>query len=462
MARPGGVNEPINNFSLVEQDIQVRATGQTKSFHVRFPNVWDKYKLPKVTEKEVYDNWLSSQMQFWQNQLNFAVWCATTGCGVSKEHLRHKDLMTRSVFRFHTYYQIRRILSEMSCPLPTEDSWNPLNNGINMNAYERICNEFSVSPRSNWRQRYDVLNGMGSVFYTKTITQAHGAYRSHYITTKKIKTKTDMFDSKFQVDGDPVDYIEQQFDHDPGLTDRSIRHGNALGAIGSFVLDTGYDSSFFRAGVSRINDSIRTYAWAILVSQSQARNSILGRGKAFDAQKQFIANVEDAINSEVDLPSSIDRYQRTLQYARSKVDFVIGHGLYMLPSNMEIEVGVVNGYNNLIQITTDDMQLGFNASVNEFETITSEDFETPSKPADQQSDPVNQSNPEAIKLNQVNTQRTSEATKPSEATEPDQILLNLETTSELATNETTLNQDERKLSLIIGVAAVAFLASFFW
>ena len=32
---------------------------------------------------------------------------------------------------------------------------------------------------------------------------------------------------------------------------------------------------------------------------------------------------------------------------------------------MEIEVGVVNGYNNLIQIATDDMQLGFNASVNE-------------------------------------------------------------------------------------------------
>ena len=44
----------------------------------------------------------------------------------------------------------------------------------------------------------------------------------------------------------------------------------------------------------------------------------------------------------------------------------------MLPSNMEIEVGVVNGYNNLIQIATDDMQLGFNASVNELESITSE------------------------------------------------------------------------------------------
>ena len=467
MARPGGVNEPINNWRLVEQDIQVRATGGgSKSFRVRFPNVWDKYKLPKVTEKEVYDNWLSSQMQFWQNQLNFAVWCATTGCGVSKEHLRHKDLMTRSVFRFHAYYQIRRILSEMSCPLPTEDSWNPLNNGINMNAYERICNEFGVSTRSNWHQRYDLSNGMGSYFFNKKF------YDWKLVTTKKWSKLTNgghynqSMNWKVHFDGqasggvdtqtDDILYIEQLFDHDPGLTDRSIRHGNALGAIGSFVLDTGYDSGFFRAGVSRINDSIRTYAWAILVSQSQARNSILGSGKAFDAQKQFIANVEDAINSEVDLPSSIDRYQRTLQYARSKVDFVIGHRLYMLPSNMEIEVGVVNGYNNLIQIATDDMQLGFNASVNELESTTSEvsdDFETPSKPADQmRPDPVNQPTPsKPDKLLNL-------ADQLSEATEPDQMLLNLETTGELATNKTTLNQDKRKLSLILGVAAVAFLA----
>ena len=101
------------------------------------------------------------------------------------------------------------------------------------------------------------------------------------------------------------------------------------------------------------------------------------------------------------------------------------------------------------------MQLGFNASVNEFESITSEDFETSSKPADQQSDPVNQPTPSkpAKQLNLADLQ--------SEVTEPDQLLLNLETTSELTTNETTLNQDERKLSLILGVAAVAFLASFF-
>ena len=248
------------------------------------------------------------------------------------------------------------------------------------------------------------------------------------------------------------------------MTDRSIRRGDALAALGSFVLDTGYDLGFFRAGVSRINDSIRTYAWAILVSQSQARSSIIGPGKAFDAQKQFIANVEDAINSEVGSSSSIDRHQRTLQYARSKVDFVIGHGLYMLPSNMEIEVGVVNGYNNLIQIATDDMQLGFNASVNESGSIISEvskldakDSVTSSGPANQRSDqmrPDPAKQPNLADQQSDQTQQTSEATKPSKATEYDQMRANLETTE-------TLTHDERKLSLSLGVGAVAFLAFFF-
>ena len=113
------------------------------------------------------------------------------------------------------------------------------------------------------------------------------------------------------------------------------------------------------------------------------------------------------------------------------------------------------------------MKLGFNASVNEIGSITSEDFETTSKPpakrpeADQRSDRTQQSDP----VNQPTPSRPVKQLNPadlqSEATEPDQMLLNLETTSELATNETTLNQDERKLSLILGVAAVAFLASFF-
>ena len=47
----------------------------------------------------------------------------------------------------------------------------------------------------------------------------------------------------------------------------------------------------------------------ILGAQSQTRSNILKAGTGFDAQKQFLSNVEDAIASPVDIPVSIARYQ---------------------------------------------------------------------------------------------------------------------------------------------------------
>ena len=146
-------------------------------------------------------------------------------------------------------------------------------------------------------------------------------------------------------------------------------------SVGSFVLDK--SNGFTQAGVARINDSIRTYVWSIVGVQSQARSSILGTGKAFDAQKQFLANAEDVINSEVDLPGSMERYQLVLQYARSKVDFVVGLGLYMIPSDMDLYIGTINGYNNLITIATDDLQLGHNDTINEEQQIQQNQFDSP-------------------------------------------------------------------------------------
>ena len=90
----------------------------------------------------------------------------------------------------------------------------------------------------------------------------------------------------------------------------------------------------------------------------------MGTGTAFDAQKQFLANIEDAINSPVDLPSQIARYQSTLKYARSKVDFVYGIGLYMSPSNMELRIGTFQDYNNKIVIATEGLTLGLNDGAN--------------------------------------------------------------------------------------------------
>ena len=116
-------------------------------------------------------------------------------------------------------------------------------------------------------------------------------------------------------------------------------------------------TGFTRPGVERINESIRTYCWAILGSQSQIRSDILGVGNAFDAQKQFLANTEDAIQSPVALPSQITRYQNALKYARTYVDYVFGFGLDMAPSNMELRIGTIQGYNNKIILSTHDQKL---------------------------------------------------------------------------------------------------------
>ena len=66
-----------------------------------------------------------------------------------------------------------------------------------------------------------------------------------------------------------------------------------------FILDK--SEGFTQAGVQRLSDSIRTYVWAILGAQAQTRSNILKAGTGFDAQKQFLANVEDAIASPVDI-----------------------------------------------------------------------------------------------------------------------------------------------------------------
>ena len=468
--RVGGVYEPSHQFSLVHQTITIK---KGKSFDVRLPNIWIKYKLPQVKTAEMYDSWITNQMQFWQNQLNFAIWCATTGCGVSKlDHLRNKDPMIRSVFRFHTYYQIRRILSEMECPLPSDQSFNEMNNIFNKGAFKRICAEFNIPSDSgvqadfqaDFRQKLDPSNGMGAIrYYT-----VHTTYSHHHMRMKKEKvletggdydpsrgdfttTTTTSTSNKFGSGPSHVykiEYIEQNFKNNDPMT-----------SVGSFVLDK--SNGFTQAGVARINDSIRTYVWSIVGAQSQARSSILGTGKAFDAQKQFLANVEDVINSEVDLPGSIERYQLVLQYARSKVDFVVGLGLYMIPSDMDLYIGTINGYNNLITIATDDLQLGHNDTINEEQQIQQYQFDSPPDDFELVPDdlpPINEPmNKEVMQQEDLNNkEEIQEETMQQEAMnkEVQQEAMNKEVQQKAVnkTNEKFTHEENKLLLTLLGIA----------
>ena len=58
-------------------------------------------------------NFQHGLMKLWETQINFAVHCATSGLGVSTEHLNAEQAMVRSLYRFHAYYHIRRTLRRM-------------------------------------------------------------------------------------------------------------------------------------------------------------------------------------------------------------------------------------------------------------------------------------------------------------------------------------------------------------
>ena len=123
---------------------------------------------------------------------------------------------------------------------------------------------------------------------------------------------------------------------------------------------------FTDVGLLRISESVRAYAYLILSSQASVRSSVVGNtASALTAQSAFLNNFENAVNCRVDIREDIKRYQDTLSYASSKVDYSVGQNIYMLPSNMnmKIKTGTV-GYNNKILVSNEKFSLGKNEKVN--------------------------------------------------------------------------------------------------
>ena len=211
---------------------------------------------------------------------------SSAGCGVSyQDHLQSGDKLVRSVFRFHVYYQTRRILEEMKVALPDHESLSWYSHPYDARAYKRLWSEFGVQASTDWRQRLDHgCQGLGSL---STFWKPLKSYRHAHASQGIFFNEKD-----------------------------AIRHNvDISSAWTTFVLDWG--QGFTQAGVERLNESIRTYVWALLGSQGQTHSNILQADLGFDSQKQFLSNTEDAISSPVDLPGSIDHYQKTLQYAGS-------------------------------------------------------------------------------------------------------------------------------------------------
>ena len=166
---------------------------------------------------------------------------------------------------------------------------------------------------------------------------------------------------------------------------------------------------FTDIGLLRISESVRAYAYLILSSQAPARSSIVGNtASALTAQSAFLNNFENVVNRRVDIHEDIKRYQDTLSYASSKVDYSVGEHLYMLPSNLKLKIktGTVR-YNNKILVSDEKFILGKNDEVNlmTIKNHKTNSLETPTI----KSHKTNSLEAPAIK-NTHNSERTAEKT----------------------------------------------------
>ena len=107
-------------------------------------------------EDQRFIDWDYYKFILLQTQLNFAVFCVSSACGVSVKHMNANKPMIRSMYRFHVYYHVRRILKILEIPLPCENSFNQYNNPYNQEMFIKICGEYGVSnDLTKWRnQKY--------------------------------------------------------------------------------------------------------------------------------------------------------------------------------------------------------------------------------------------------------------------------------------------------------------------
>ena len=136
----------------------------TDYFTTKFRQLFTKTQI-KFTTAKYARKWLAKpDMSFWPQQLNFALWCATTGCGVSREMLFSNSSLKlsdqiRTFYQFHVYYTTRKILYEMGGiqsknALPDDPAFNQQENPYDVASYKRLCAEFGIDPSTDFRFTY--------------------------------------------------------------------------------------------------------------------------------------------------------------------------------------------------------------------------------------------------------------------------------------------------------------------
>ena len=346
--------------ALVQQEIYVTPSDK---FKIKFRDIFTD---TVITHRSSHESrrWLAGpNFEYWPQQLNFAFFCAMTGCGVSqrilfedkmrdgKNDLTDSELnlppQVRSFFWFHVYFTVRRILFELggvqnSLALPGDSAFSQTENKYDIPSFNRICAEFGISPNADFRFTKGDNHGLGKVFKYFT-------YSGYFKTPSKYPDKTAKFEDEGgrASNGNLVPYIENT---------------EARNQYEYFICPISHGLT--SAGLSRINQSIESFCFSILGAQVNVRSSIAGsQGSSIETQREFLGLVEDAIRNP-DISKSVQRFQLAIESAKVRLDLAISPGIWLLPSKMVVNTESVVGYNNKLKKATSFMKIGVNSDLN--------------------------------------------------------------------------------------------------
>ena len=297
-------------------------------------------------------------MNYWPQQLNFAVWCATSGCGISPFESLNYPKVVAGFVKFHIYFTIRRILYELNVPLPDEQPFAIANNPYSKVAYQRLCAEFGIANDSDFRWKGGRNGGLGDIFldYGAGYHGRGGGFQNVHVVRN------------YDEDANQWPGARGKFSDDGGKKDKGdlisfIRNDDFAGyKYAWFIPTSGYGLT--KAGLGRLNRSAEAFVYCVLGSQVNTRNSIVGTGGgAIETQQEFLALFESSV-IENDISSSVQRYQLATQEAKLRLDLAIAPGVWLMPSNMIINTESVIGYNNNLMKATGDMKFGVDSDVN--------------------------------------------------------------------------------------------------
>ena len=334
--------DDISN-SLVNLNIFVTPT---KSFRAKMRNIFGN-SLVRFTSGAQAHAWLNEpNYKYWPQQLNFSIWCATCGCGISLVEIGKYPKVVQGFLKFHVYFTVRRVLYELGVPLPDESAFSQTNNVYTKSAFEALCNEFGVV-NADFRFKKGRNHGMGNV----------------YVGGDSEEYKMDV--------GSKESYWPRRvyLFEDEGATARkgnriyNIHNNDGKKQYSWFVPNEGMGLT--RRGMGRINRSLEAFVYCVLGAQVNIRSGIVGdSGGAVEAQQEMMKLFESAVIEE-DLATSVQRYQLAVQESKLRLDLAFAPGIWLMPSNLVINTENIVGYNNELQKATDGMQFGVNVGVNE-------------------------------------------------------------------------------------------------